>query len=466
VTQAAHTPRRFATQLRIAIAIIVAAALLLAFGGFWLGWQRFVVQQRGTELADRLSALAVAEADEPQVAGGADPVRDRLLRVESRLLGASVFITDDRGVVVRSSEDSAAPSSVDLALLGTPDAEGVRRAVLTGATDARLLVVAVPVGDGRQVVGVQRLSQVRAAQDTLLQIGTLALLGAFLVAWLLGGWIARRLTAPVVRLDEAAQRVAAGEWGTQVAEQGSAETVSLARSFNRMSKRVADTYAAQEAFVADVSHEIRTPLTSIRGFATALGDGTVDGDEQRARAAGVIVTETERIAELTTSLLELAQLDAGAVALDDSPVDTALLADALEGRFAAPAAARGVDVVVAMGPGAPRADADRLLEAVSTLVANALAFVPDGGRVEVRSELDGGVWRLTVDDSGPGIPAADRERVFDRFAKADSSRSRAEGGSGLGLSICRRVVEAMGGRVWAQESPLGGARLVIELPVA
>jgi two-component system, OmpR family, sensor histidine kinase MtrB len=351
--------------------------------------------------------------------------------------------------------------------LGVLDAGGVRSATVAGAGGSPLLLVAAPVGDGRQLVAVQRLSEIRAAQTGVLALAGGVLLLALVVAWFVGGWIARRLTGPLVRLEAGAERIAAGEFGATVPEEGDAETVSLARSFNRMSRRVALAYDAQRSFVGDVSHEIRTPLTSIGGFAGALLDGTISDPAAQERALGVIRDEARRIQDLSDTLLALAQLDAGAVELAREPIDTQALATALRSRFEAPAASHQVALEVSISEErAPLlSDPERLLQAASTLVSNALAYAPREGRVAVSSQSGGGRWRLVVDDDGPGIPAEKREAVFERFARLDDSRATSSGGAGLGLAICARLTELMGGRIAVEDSPLGGARFVLELPL-
>jgi len=457
--------RSLVTRTRLAIAGASAAVLLLGFAVFSVGWSAFVVRERTSELSRQLVAISAAEAIADDSASSS--IRDQLLRVEARLMGAALFVTDPAGSVLRTSEAETTVRSIDLARLGEPDSQGVRSATVRGATQAQVLVVVAPVGDGRQLVAVQRLSEIRAAQTGVLVAGVLGLLVALVVAWFAGGWLARRLTRPLVELEAGAERIASGEFGAQVNAEGDIEIASLARSFNRMSTRVADAYAAQQAFVADVSHEVRTPLTSISGFAEALVDGTIDDDAGTRRAATVISQEAGRIAELTQALLALSQLDAGAVEVTRVPVDLTVVADAISGRFGATADARGISLGVHV-PDFPQplGDPDRLLQCISALVTNAVAHTSGGGNVEVSAWGTGETWRLAVDDNGPGVPAQKRAEVFERFTRLDASRSSESGGTGLGLAITKRLVELMDGRVWVEDGPLGGARFVIELPLA
>jgi signal transduction histidine kinase len=444
-------------------------ALVVAFGVFVLAWGQYAISQRTDELSRQVAALAKGQAVADQVEAGADQAatdaaRDRLLNVEAGLMGAGLFITDANGTVQRATTD-VPPGSIPLDRLTNASAKSsAKSAIMRSGEGARLLVVSAPIDATHYVVAVQGLREIQQTQAGILAIGAVALLIAAIVAYAAGGVLARRLSAPLVRLETAAESVAEGAFGTQVAEEGDAETASLARSFNRMSTRVADVYSAQKAFVGDVSHEIRTPLTSIRGFAEAMLDGTVTDPAQQRHALTVIHDEAGRIGEVSQTLLALSELEAGAVTVARVPVDTADLAEALMGRFSAAANEAGVQLDVALPP-APRplGDPDRVLQAVSALVANGIAHTPAGGHVRVNAFVSAGRWRIMVDDSGQGIPVEKRAEVFGRFSRLAGSQGD---GAGLGLAICRRVVELMGGGVTVGESEWGGARFEIDLPVA
>lgn len=455
---------RLSTRLAFAIAVSSALAILVAFASFWIGWSEYLVAERVEELSGQLGAIAAAESarDEGRPLTSASQA---LLRVEAGLIGARLLVTDGRGRVERSSEQSSAVQSIDLGKLDPVAGSDARAATLIGDTD-QVLVVAVPAA-GRWIVAVERLSEVRAAQYGLSVLAAISVLLSVAVALLMGRWFSQRLTRPLVRLGEAAEGIAAGMVGTTVAEEGDFETVAVARSFNRMSRRVADALESQRAFSADVSHEVRTPLTAIRGYAEAIVDGTLEDPQAVRAAAGVIGTEAGRIESISQTLLALGELDSGAVALSARPVDIRLVEDALRVRFATQATQRGVQLVIALSAcDPPCGDDDRVVQVLSALIANALAFVGDGGRVSVSAMTDDGRWRVLVDDDGPGIPADRRDLVFERFSKLDTSRKASSGGSGLGLTISRKLVELMGGSIWIEQSPLGGCRVIVELPMA
>ncbi|MDR3687604.1 MAG: HAMP domain-containing sensor histidine kinase [Coriobacteriia bacterium] len=458
--------RSVASRARLYLVLAALIALVVAFAVFAVGWSQYSIRQRADDLSRQVAALAKGQAVASQLATGTTDARDRLFKVEAGLIGAELFVTDSAGVVQLASSSSP-PTSLPISRLTRVGAEQTRTGTLRNASGAQVLVVASAIDSGHELVAVQGLSEIRSAQAGLLVVAGIALLAAALVAYAAGGLLAKRFTGPLVRLQAAAEEVAGGALGTQVAEEGDAETASLARSFNRMSTRVADAYAAQKAFVGDVSHEIRTPLTSIRGFAEAMLDGTVTQPDARVHALSVIRDEATRIGEVSQTLLALSELDAGAVQIARVPVDLGLVGDALRGRFSAVAEEAGVALDIELPDGLrPVGDSERLLQALSALVANAIAYTPSGGQVQVSVVLQSETVALRVDDSGPGIPAERREDVFGRFTRLEASRASSGGGAGLGLAICRRLVELMGGTVVAGQSDLGGARFEIELPAA
>ena len=463
---------RIVTRARLYVVGAALLSLAVSFAVFAVGWSQYTVRQRTDVLSRQVVAFARGLAAAQAAVAGSTPeavaVRDRLFRVQAGLVDAVLFVTDDAGRVAQSS-DTATLREVPFDRLEASQDTGVLTGVASASDGSSVLLVATPVDTSRSMwlVAAEPLSDVRRAQIGLLTVSGASLFLAALVAWFAGGVLARRLSAPLVSLRDAAESVAQGEWGAQVPVEGDEEVASLAGSFNHMSTRVADAYEAQKAFVGDVSHELRTPITSIRGFSEAIVDGTVSEPAAVRRSAGIIHAEALRMGELSETLLALAELDSGTVAPRSEPVDLTMVVDALVGRHGGPAEEAGVTLSldVPLLP-LPLGDSERLLQAASQLVANAISYTPAGGRVLVTASVSGDRWLLAVDDSGEGIPIERREEVFERFRRLDASRSKSRGGVGLGLSICKRVVDLMGGSTWVEESRLGGARFVIALPLA
>lgn len=471
MTREARRPS-IAPRVRIALFIAGAVCIGVTAGVFYLLWSRQTLATRTLELRRQVSIVAAGIAVSDILPGSAadtGAVRARLLDIEAGLAGARLAVVDGAGHVLFGT-GAAAPTAYPVAQLASGSSEADPRVGVLDVTGVgRSVVVAIPVsfpgpgGPDRYVLGARSLSNIGAADQWVALAILVAGAAGLVVAWPLGGLLTRRLTGPLVRLTEGAQAIAHGEWGRQVPVEGDDEAGRLAGAFNDMSSRVAAAYRAQQAFVGDVSHEIRTPVTSIRGFADAIADGTVADEAGVKRAAGIISAEASRLAEITASLLSLADLEAGAVTLSRRPVDAAGLARDLRDRFDLIAAGRAVDLEIDLGAAGPMADPERVLQVLSTLVENALAHARSRVRVEALPRA--AAWTVVVDDDGRGVPQEDRERIFGRFTRLDASRSTP--GSGLGLAIARRLVEMMGGSVSADSAPdLGGARFVLRLPGA
>ncbi len=467
--EGALRPVTLVARTRIAMVVVAALSVLVVFAVFYAAWTFYTISLRRTELSKQVKVVATGVSAGVGLPGGsADPsgLRERLLKVESGLIGARLVLTDSTGRVLFSTTGSGR-EKFPVARMAPRKGSPVST-VETVAGYGRLLLVAakLPEASGASyLVAAQPLREVNQARWPVMFLFMASALAALAAAWFVGGWFARRVASPISRLRHAAEAVTAGDWGHQVPVEGEEEVAALASSFNAMSTRVADAYAAQKEFVGDVSHELRTPITSIQGFAGALTDGTVTGQEQRERYLGVIKEEASRLADLTSTLLALADLEAGGEVILSEPVDTSALAETLRARFAPIAVEAGVMLEVLDLEGMPLGDGARLLQALTAIVDNGLAHVPAGGRVRIATATaPSGRWRVSVDDDGTGIPQDRREEVFRRFARLEPSSSKKAGGSGLGLSISRRLVELMGGRVWIEDSDLGGARFVVELP--
>ena len=236
----------------------------------------------------------------------------------------------------------------------------------------------------------------------------------------------------------------------------------LADAFDRMLDRLEDAFARQRGFVADASHELRTPLTVIRGQLEVLARQPEVSPADVRHVDEVVRTEVLRMERLVDDLLLLARADEGELVrpqpLDLRPAMTELF-DALtltaDRRFE----------LGELPDGVLRADQDRLAQVVRNLARNAIEHTAPGGLVRLTVAVrPRGRVELAIEDDGPGIPATQRDRVFDRFHRTDSARARREGGAGLGLAIARAIVDAHGGRIFAGVSPEGGARVAFELP--
>jgi len=293
-------------------------------------------------------------------------------------------------------------------------------------------------------------------------IGGSATLLAALVALLL----ARMFLAPVKRIAAATHRLAIGDYGIRVEVSSGDELGRLAQDFNQLALTLEKNEQLRRAFMADVSHELRTPLAVLKGELEAIEDGV---RPLTPAAIGSLQDEVGTLGKLIDDLYELALSDAGALSYRKSRIDVIALlrqsAAAFDERFAA----RGIAVELALD-GAPQAechaDPDRLRQLFSNLFENTLRYTDAGGRLAVAAHVERQTLTLDFQDSAPGVPAEVLPQLFERFYRAEGSRSRASGGAGLGLAICRNIVEAHQGDIRAEPSALGGLRLLVTLPLA
>ncbi|MFS8087287.1 MAG: ATP-binding protein, partial [Acidobacteriota bacterium] len=290
---------------------------------------------------------------------------------------------------------------------------------------------------------------------------------ALLLAIILAAIITRSVTRPLDTMAGAAEAIARGEYDQRVPQEGPDEVQRVAGSFNSMAAQVKATQQAQRDFVANVSHELKTPLTAITGWSQALIDGAADGPEERLRAAETIHDEADRMARLVNELLDLARLESGQLQMIMRPVDlNAVLADVHRGQLPR-ARAKRIDLQLDAAEGVSvQGDPDRLAQIFTNLADNALAYTPPDGIVRLATRAENGWVEGIVTDTGPGIPAEELPRVFERFYRLEKSRARSEGGrgSGLGLAIVNELVAAHGGQVRVVSEVGHGSAFVVRLP--
>jgi two-component system OmpR family sensor kinase len=300
----------------------------------------------------------------------------------------------------------------------------------------------------------------------------LAVAAAGLIALALGAGLFFHLTAPIRQLTAAAHAIAAGDLSRRVAVRSADELGELAVAFNAMAANLAAAEAQRRQMVADIAHELRTPLSVLQANLEAMQDGILPADDEQLAS---LHEETLLLSRLVADLRLLSLAEAGQLKLDLAETDLGELVCRAAERLRPAAEARGIELVVEVVPDPPRiqADAGRLAQVIGNLVDNALRYTPAGGRIVLAAGWSDGSGlarrpMISVTDTGQGIAAEDLPHIFDRFYRGDKSRARASGGSGLGLAIVKQLVEAHGGRVWAESpafsAPDGrefGARIVM-----
>lgn len=355
-------------------------------------------------------------------------------------------------------------------------------AFTTGSTQPggpQFRVRAWVLSNGDQLILALPLDQTAATLDRLLTI-EVAVTAAALVAAVGLGWLAVRLgLRPLTEIETTAEAIAAGDLDRRVpGDTAPTEVGSLARTLNAMLGQIQDAFAARDAteaelrasegrlrrFVADASHELRTPIAAVSAYAELFDLGARARPDDLNRVMTGIRSETGRMSHLVEELLLLARLDEGR-AIERQPVELVSLAS----EAIAAAAAISTDWPVRLEAAQPVeivGDSARLRQVLDNLLANVRAHTPPGTRSTVSVKRDGDLAVVSVADEGPGLTDADIKLVFERFYRADHSRSRDRGGSGLGLAIVAAIVNAHDGTVAANSNPAGGATFTITLPLS
>jgi histidine kinase len=285
--------------------------------------------------------------------------------------------------------------------------------------------------------------------------------------------LSRSIVAPLRLMMNASQRIAEGHYGDRLRVETPDELGQLAHRFNEMAARLQDVELRRIRLIGDVAHELRTPLTTIQGSMEGLIDGMLPATGATFEEVRL---EARRLSRLVDDLQELSRVEAGAYSLELGPVDLGDLVRTVVKRLSPQFKDKGVHLQVgapespAFNAGAGTrvlADEDRIVQVLVNLVGNALQYTPEGGTVTIEVRPAGREARVSVRDTGAGIPPEHVSLIFDRFYRVDKSRSRLHGGSGVGLTIAKHLVEAHGGRIWAESEGEGkGSVLTFTLPVA
>jgi len=291
-------------------------------------------------------------------------------------------------------------------------------------------------------------------------------LGLVLVVVVFSLPLARRLIRPVRTIAAATRELASGRYEVRVPVTSSDELGQLASSFNAMAGALEKNERARRQWVADISHELRTPIAVLRGEIEALMEGVRETTPEAVRS---LHGEVMRLSRLVDDLHQLTLSDLGALTYRKESIDIVeVLIDSVD-AYRTEFERKGITLDRDIPPGQPPAnvfaDRERLRQLFSNLLGNSLKYTDGTGRLVVRVRQAGAMVNIDLEDSAPGVPAGEMERLFDRLYRVETSRSRASGGAGLGLAICRNIVEAHGGTITASPSSLGGLLMQVSLPV-
>jgi len=366
------------------------------------------------------------------------------------MMGIRLLLADTQGTIIADSaalDTGKTISSADLTT-GVP--------ILVGNQQVGTLL---PVSAGTNVSGAAGDFVSSVNQSTWLAGGI-----ATLVAFVLGSILFFQIVSPVQKLTSAAQKIAAGDLKQRIPNQSQDEIGMLATAFNQMADSLAKHEELRRSMIADVAHELRTPLTVIQGNLEAMLDGVLPTSPQEI---ATLRDETALLTRLVADLHLLSLAESGQLKLERVRTNIAELTTHAVEPFHLQAQSSQVELNLEFASNLPQVevDTDRITQVIRNLLSNALRHTPEGGQVTISCERDTPHQVvITVSDTGEGISPGDLPYVFDRFYRADKSRSRTSGGSGIGLAIVKQLVEAHGGRVWVESQPPQGTTFGFTLP--
>ena len=305
-----------------------------------------------------------------------------------------------------------------------------------------------------------------AFQDAIQRALVIAIAAAAIASILVSLALSTRLSRPIGRLAQASRRIASGRYAERVSVTSDDEIGALADTFNTMAASLEATERRRLQLVGDVAHELRTPLATLDGYLEGLEDGVIPAE---AKTWALLRGETTRLTRMVNDLQELWRAEARQLPLSIATIDVASELQAARERFTGQAGEQGIEIRLDAVGGrlAVRSDEARLRQILDNFLSNAIRYSPRDSVVSVAATGEGDDVAISVTDQGPGLAPEQLERVFERFYRVDPSRSRALGGSGIGLAIARALAEAMGGSVHAQSEGEGrGATFEVVLPAA
>ncbi|MFP1682482.1 ATP-binding protein [Alloalcanivorax sp. C16-1] len=436
--------------------------LILAAGGFFF----FAFEQSLSKYIDERQQAQVERLAEHLGVLYGQRGSWRFLLEEPRLLARLYWLAGDREA--RLERDGGGPrrdrdAPHHLTLL-SPD-----KRPLLGPPPPSRLSEQVPIRVGDTLVGWLAYPDQEAIRDKLDRrfqerllrfMSTMALVGlglSLLVSWLL----ARHLVAPVTALTRHTRRLREGEYEARLTSPRRDEIGQLIRHVNGLGERLDQGRRARQRWFSDIAHELRTPLSVLQGELEAMVDGVRPLNQEGIAA---LESQVRQLTHLVNDLHDLALADAGNLRYHFRPLDLDSLCEDAVDALRPALERRRVTLETTLPPAPISGDPVRLRQLLDNLLQNSLKYTDQGGRVRLVLEADADQWRLTLDDSTPGVPDEALPRLFDHLYRVESSRNRDTGGAGLGLAIGQRIVEAHGGTIEARHGPLGGLRIVVRLP--
>lgn len=429
-----------------------------------------VIESKRQELLSK--GLTVISLLEPSLESGR-VTEFQTFPIISELVGATVWLADEQGTVIAGNPPprwsrafQEKNEKIDALFHGEPQTW-----TRTGRQQADAsVVVALPLSRSNTQTALFLYTPIVGINKTIDAIETLlgySLLLGILIAAVFGFGISRSLTRPIANIAKAARSFAQGDYSSRASATGKDEIGDLGRTFNNMAHAIADIDKNRRDFLANVTHELKTPIASIQALTEAILDGLTTQPGQQQRYLTTIVGETQRISRLIDDLLKLAQLEVSELSIENQAVNLAEILTIEQEKFNPQLTEKEISLVLSVPNDLPllHADPDRLMQVFANLISNAIRHSPPASTITISAKAAAPWVIVAVSDQGPGIPDNVLPFIWDRFYRVDQARSRNHGGTGLGLTITKKLIQAMGGQINAVSQPDQGTTFTFTLPI-
>ena len=428
-----------------------------------------IIESKRQELLSK--GLTVISLLEPSLESG-KITEFQTLPIIGELVGATVWLIDENGTVIAGNPPPRwvraiqAKSEKTIALFHGEPQTWTRTGLQQ--VDAAV-VVALPLARSDTPTALFLYTPIVGINKTVDAIETLlgySLLLGILIAAAFGFKISRSLTRPIASIARAARSFAQGDYSSRAYTTGKDEIGELSITFNTMAQAIADIDKNRRDFLANVTHELKTPIASIQALTEAILDGLITQPGQQQRYLTTIVGETERISRLIDNLLDLAQLEASELSIESQAVNLGEILGVEQEKFHPLLTEKQISMALHIPNDLPLlyADPDRLSQVFANLISNAIRHSPPASTITISAKANASWISVSVSDQGRGIPAEALPFIWDRFYRVDQARSRSHGGTGLGLTITKKLLQAMGGQINAVSQPDHGTTFTFTLP--
>lgn len=453
----------FFRQVVSHMAIIIFMALTLSGSVLYFAYEGNLIEKKG-DLAIRASNIAAFFSEELK-AGHLPDLRE--WQLASHATGAVLWLEDIDGQILQGTPPNHLNAKYHKISNLFDDDSKTQIVFSPDRQNALIIAVPVTIGDKPgQLLAYYSVSSVHLLLQRILRFYLFPFIVGLLAAFLLAMLLSRKLTHSVADIASAAKRFSAGDYASRTRSTGKDEIGALGKTFNAMADAILHTQQTRRDFFANISHELKTPLSCVKATTEALIDGIATNDQERIQYLQRVLAETDRMSRLVYDITDTEQLESGKMFIKQERIDLAALLLNQADKIDPLLKRKSLSLLLRLETDKRYAsgDADRFEQVLDNLLSNAIRYAPAGSRIGLLLTEDKDCLQVCVSDQGEGIAEEELPLIWERFYRVDKSRDRSAGGSGLGLSITRGLIEGMGGTISVESKKGEGTHFNLRIP--